>query len=152
MEVAMMEKEMNAEAPGVTFGVTTFTTYIPWSVTGHSVSDEDKIAEASRNNAWTIRIFSWLYIYFFSAHFAPTDEAFVKLPSGALKYLLHNQEILTSVLLHVISGKIEAGDIQDQMLEETLLGEDLLIRKDLIGPNCYFFWKFYCTMVDFMIN
>jgi hypothetical protein len=92
-------------------------------------------------------------IFFFSAHFAPTDEAFAKLPSGALKYLLHNQDILTSVLLyHVISGKIEAGDIQDQMLEETILGEDLLIRRDLIGPNCYLIWNFYCTTVDFMIN
>ncbi len=44
--------------------------------------------------------------------FAPTDEAFAKLPAGELDKLLADQEALTKVLLyHVVSGKVMAADV-----------------------------------------
>lgn len=44
--------------------------------------------------------------------FAPTDEAFAKLPAGALDSLLANPEKLKKVLLyHVIPGKVMAADV-----------------------------------------
>ncbi|MCH9686174.1 MAG: fasciclin domain-containing protein [Deltaproteobacteria bacterium] len=44
--------------------------------------------------------------------FAPTDEAFAKLPEGALDALLANPEQLEQVLLlHVVSGKVMAADV-----------------------------------------
>lgn len=45
--------------------------------------------------------------------FAPTDEAFAKLPAGALEKLLANPEQLKAVLTyHVISGKVMAADVK----------------------------------------
>ncbi|MES2506588.1 MAG: fasciclin domain-containing protein [Verrucomicrobiota bacterium] len=47
--------------------------------------------------------------------FAPTDEAFAKLPAGALEDLLkpENKEKLTSILTyHVVSGKVMAADVK----------------------------------------
>lgn len=44
--------------------------------------------------------------------FAPTDEAFAKLPEGALEELLANPEQLEAVLLlHVVPGKVMAADV-----------------------------------------
>ena len=46
--------------------------------------------------------------------FAPTDEAFAKLPAGTLEELLkpENKEKLKAILLyHVVSGKVEAKDV-----------------------------------------
>ena len=44
--------------------------------------------------------------------FAPTDEAFAKLPEATLDALLANPEKLKKVLLyHVISGKVMASDV-----------------------------------------
>ena len=46
--------------------------------------------------------------------FAPTDEAFAKLPAGTIASLLkpENKEKLKAILLyHVISGKVTAGDV-----------------------------------------
>ncbi|MBL0937534.1 MAG: fasciclin domain-containing protein [Gemmatimonadaceae bacterium] len=43
--------------------------------------------------------------------FAPTDEAFAKLPSGALDALAKDKSRLKSVLLyHVVAGKVSAAD------------------------------------------
>ena len=45
--------------------------------------------------------------------FAPTDEAFAKLPAGALDKLLANKEQLKAVLLyHVVAGKVMAADVK----------------------------------------
>ncbi len=45
--------------------------------------------------------------------FAPTDEAFAKLPPGALQGLLANPEKLKKVLLyHVVPGKVMAADVK----------------------------------------
>lgn len=44
--------------------------------------------------------------------FAPTDDAFAKLPAGALDNLLANPEQLKAVLLyHVVEGKVMAADV-----------------------------------------
>jgi uncharacterized surface protein with fasciclin (FAS1) repeats len=44
--------------------------------------------------------------------FAPTDEAFAKLPAGALDGLLKDPAALKNVLLfHVVSGKVMAKDV-----------------------------------------
>jgi len=44
--------------------------------------------------------------------FAPTDEAFAKLPKGTLESLLADKEKLTAILTyHVVAGKVMAGDI-----------------------------------------
>ena len=44
--------------------------------------------------------------------FAPTDEAFAKLPEGTVEGLLGDKEKLTKILTyHVVSGKVMAADV-----------------------------------------
>lgn len=44
--------------------------------------------------------------------FAPTDEAFAKLPAGTVEGLLADKEKLTAVLCyHVVPGKVMAADV-----------------------------------------
>ena len=44
--------------------------------------------------------------------FAPTDEAFAKLPAGTVEALLQNPDKLRAVLLyHVVAGKVTAKDV-----------------------------------------
>ncbi|MFA6511643.1 MAG: fasciclin domain-containing protein [Patescibacteria group bacterium] len=44
--------------------------------------------------------------------FAPTDEAFAKLPSGTLESLLENKEGLAKILTyHVVAGKVMSADV-----------------------------------------
>jgi len=44
--------------------------------------------------------------------FAPTDEAFAKLPAGTVESLLNNPEKLKQILLyHVVPGKVLAKDV-----------------------------------------
>jgi len=46
--------------------------------------------------------------------FAPTDEAFAKIPKADLDALLANKENLTAVLTyHVVPGKVMAMDVKD---------------------------------------
>jgi uncharacterized surface protein with fasciclin (FAS1) repeats len=55
--------------------------------------------------------------------FAPSDEAFAKLPAGTVEGLLADPEALSKVLLyHVISGKVMAADVTDGLAAETLQG------------------------------
>ena len=61
--------------------------------------------------------------------FAPTDDAFAKLPEGTVEALLEDIPALTDILLyHVVDGQVLAEDVI--MLEEaaTLLGENISIR------------------------
>lgn len=63
--------------------------------------------------------------------FAPTDDAFAKLPEGTVESLLlpENLEQLKSILLyHVVSGKVLASDVVTLTSAETLLGEDITIK------------------------
>ena len=44
--------------------------------------------------------------------FAPTDEAFAKLPAGTVEGLLKDKAKLTKVLLyHIVSGAVKAADV-----------------------------------------
>ena len=61
--------------------------------------------------------------------FAPTDEAFSKLPEGALQNLLANPEQLKKVLLlHVVPGKVMAADVMKMNTAKTAEGSDLSIE------------------------
>ena len=63
--------------------------------------------------------------------FAPTDEAFAKLPAGTLEGLLkpENKEKLVAVLTyHVVPGKIMSGDIAGKTaMVETVQGSKLSV-------------------------
>lgn len=60
--------------------------------------------------------------------FAPTDDAFAKLPEGALDGLLKNPDALKSVLLyHVVPGKVMAADIAKLKTAKTALGQPVKI-------------------------
>ena len=44
--------------------------------------------------------------------FAPTDEAFAKLPAGTVEALLADKALLTSILTyHVVAGDVKAADV-----------------------------------------
>jgi len=63
--------------------------------------------------------------------FAPTDEAFAKLPSGTVEMLLkpENKDKLVAVLTyHVVAGKVMSGDIAGKRVApETVQGRPLAI-------------------------
>ncbi len=61
--------------------------------------------------------------------FAPTDEAFAKLPAGTLEGLLKDPAKLKEVLLyHVVSGKVMAADVVKLKSAKTVEGTNLKIR------------------------
>ena len=61
--------------------------------------------------------------------FAPTDDAFAKLPEGTVAALLEDIPALTDILLyHVVSGEVLAEDVVNLEEAETLLGENVSIR------------------------
>jgi uncharacterized surface protein with fasciclin (FAS1) repeats len=62
--------------------------------------------------------------------FAPTDDAFAKLPSGALDDLLkpENKEKLKAVLLyHVVAGKVPAAKVMKMKSAKTVNGQEVTI-------------------------
>jgi uncharacterized surface protein with fasciclin (FAS1) repeats len=60
--------------------------------------------------------------------FAPTDDAFAKLPAGALDALLKDKAKLTAVLTyHVVSGKVTAADVTRLKEAKTVQGSSLRI-------------------------
>jgi uncharacterized surface protein with fasciclin (FAS1) repeats len=63
--------------------------------------------------------------------FAPSDEAFAKLPAGTVESLLEpeNKDQLTAILTyHVVSGKILSSDVKAGRVE-TLQGSELRVSK-----------------------
>jgi uncharacterized surface protein with fasciclin (FAS1) repeats len=63
--------------------------------------------------------------------FAPTDEAFKKLPKDVLNNLLNDKEALKNVLLyHVVSGDITSKQIVKLNEAMTLNGSDIKIKVD----------------------
>ncbi|MHA1478943.1 MAG: fasciclin domain-containing protein [Promethearchaeota archaeon] len=76
--------------------------------------------------------------------FAPTDDAFSKLPSETLKELLNEPEKLKKILLfHIVKGKImtsAAKDMTEPMEVETLQGKKLKLDpfKHLINDKAQF--------------
>jgi uncharacterized surface protein with fasciclin (FAS1) repeats len=60
--------------------------------------------------------------------FAPTDEAFAKLPAGTVEGLLKDVPKLKNVLLyHVVSGKMMAEDVVKVKTVKSVQGQDLKI-------------------------
>lgn len=62
--------------------------------------------------------------------FAPTDEAFAKLPAGTLDGLLkpENKEKLKGILMyHVVSGQVTAADVTKLKTAKTVNGQELKI-------------------------
>ena len=62
--------------------------------------------------------------------FAPTDEAFAKLPAGTVDALLADLPKLTSILTyHVVAGKVMAADVvkMDGKSAKTVQGTDVKI-------------------------
>jgi len=63
--------------------------------------------------------------------FAPTDEAFEKLPKGALEDLLkpENKKKLAGILTyHVVSGKVMAAEVTKMKKAKTVQGTDVKIK------------------------
>jgi transforming growth factor-beta-induced protein len=66
--------------------------------------------------------------------FAPTDDAFAKLPEGTLETLLipENKQALTDILLyHVVPGSVMAADVVNLESATTALGKDVAIKVDM---------------------
>jgi transforming growth factor-beta-induced protein len=62
--------------------------------------------------------------------FAPTDDAFKKLPAGTVDTLLkpENKEKLKSILLyHVVSGEVTAAKVMKMSSAKTVNGQELKI-------------------------
>jgi uncharacterized surface protein with fasciclin (FAS1) repeats len=60
--------------------------------------------------------------------FAPTDEAFAKLPEGTVEALLKDPEALKNILLyHVVSGEVKAADVVKIKSAEMLNGQSVEI-------------------------
>lgn len=62
--------------------------------------------------------------------FAPTDDAFAALPEGTVEDLLkpENKDKLTAILTyHVVPGKVMSSDLSDNMMAETVQGEEITI-------------------------
>ncbi|MBD1883815.1 fasciclin domain-containing protein [Microcoleus vaginatus] len=60
--------------------------------------------------------------------FAPTDEAFAKLPEGTVEALLKDIPKLTKILTyHVVSGKVMAADVVNLKSAKTVEGSEVKI-------------------------
>lgn len=60
--------------------------------------------------------------------FAPTDEAFAKLPAGTLESLLADKEKLKAVLTyHVVAGKVMAADVKTGKVK-TVQGSEAMLK------------------------
>ncbi|MDW5562645.1 MAG: fasciclin domain-containing protein [Methanomassiliicoccus sp.] len=60
--------------------------------------------------------------------FAPTDEAFAKLPAGTVESLLKDVPKLKNILLyHVVPGKVMAADVVKLKTAKTVQGEEVKI-------------------------
>lgn len=62
--------------------------------------------------------------------FAPTDEAFSKLPEGTVEMLLkpENKDKLVAVLTyHVVGGKVKAADVVELKSAKTVQGQNVMV-------------------------
>ena len=62
--------------------------------------------------------------------FAPTNEAFAKLPAGTVEELIkpENKEKLASILTyHVVAGKALSSDLSDGQLIKTVNGQEVTV-------------------------
>ena len=60
--------------------------------------------------------------------FAPTDEAFAKLPAGTVEALLKDKDKLTKILTyHVVAGKVTASDVVKLDSAKTVQGSNVTV-------------------------
>jgi uncharacterized surface protein with fasciclin (FAS1) repeats len=58
--------------------------------------------------------------------FAPTDEAFAKLPPGTLDTLMQDKQKLSALLsAHVVSGRLLAADVTKMQSAKTVNGQEV---------------------------
>ncbi len=58
--------------------------------------------------------------------FAPTDEAFAKIPAADLEAILADTDLLTSILTyHVVAGKVMSSDVVNLSSATTVQGSDI---------------------------
>jgi transforming growth factor-beta-induced protein len=63
--------------------------------------------------------------------FAPTEDAFAKLPIGALQFLLRNPDILKEILLyHVVLGSVLSSDLADGEVQTLLPDASVTVSID----------------------
>ena len=63
--------------------------------------------------------------------FAPTDEAFAKLPPGTVDGLLKDKATLTAILTyHVVAGKVMVADVVKLSEAKTVEGQSVKIKAD----------------------
>jgi uncharacterized surface protein with fasciclin (FAS1) repeats len=63
--------------------------------------------------------------------FAPTDEAFAKLPEGTIATLLkpENKDMLVKILTyHVVAGKVKAADVVKLTSAKTVQGQEVTVK------------------------
>ena len=63
--------------------------------------------------------------------FAPTNDAFAKIPAADLDAVLADKDLLTQILtLHVVSGKMSSSELAEAGTVASLEGSDLTIEQD----------------------
>jgi uncharacterized surface protein with fasciclin (FAS1) repeats len=65
--------------------------------------------------------------------FAPTDDAFAKLPAGTVDSLLkpeNKQKLVAILTYHVVPGRVTAAQVSKMTEAKTVNGKDLTIRTD----------------------
>ncbi len=63
--------------------------------------------------------------------FAPTDEAFAKIPQDTLQAVLADKEKLTAILTyHVVPGKLMAADVVQQSQLQTVQGQSITVNTE----------------------
>jgi uncharacterized surface protein with fasciclin (FAS1) repeats len=68
--------------------------------------------------------------------FAPTDEAFAKLPAGTVEALLKDKEALTKILTyHVVSGKVTSEQVVTLSEASTVAG--IMAKIEVRDGNVY---------------
>ena len=61
--------------------------------------------------------------------FAPTDEAFAKLPAGTVEALLKDKQKLTAILTyHVVAGNVPSSEVVKLTSAKTVNGQDVKIQ------------------------
>ena len=80
--------------------------------------------------------------------FAPTDEAFEKVPSNTLNELLSNEEVLTEVLeYHVVSDFVPVQALENT-LPTLLTGESISVK----ARRFWYWWRYWRTYTRITIN
>jgi len=80
----------------------------------------------------------WLLDPKYALVFAPTDEAFAKLPAGTVESLLKPENIdqLAGIIIyHVVSGRVMAADVVKLTSADTVNGKPVMIKVD--GSKVY---------------